>query len=452
MNNVRMSSYSIPVKLESEKDKYMLIHGYTGAIDIVNETFLENIESMSDSNSFTKEILSKLISRGYITYKTKEEEYAYVARIALALHEKDKILNNTFTWVVSYNCNFRCPYCYEERSMKDSLTLRTFTKEMVDKAYKVMQKIETRKELQNKVIILYGGEPLLKENKDIVTYIVRKGKKEGYKFFAITNGYDLEYFEELLSAELIYRLQITIDGLKEWHNQRRIHYKDSNTFDKILDNVALALSKNTIVCIRVNTDKHNIEDFVLLKKVFEEKGFTQNHNFSLYSSMLQNNDSISQDEQELLNFISVTSFFEKHKKMNSLSYCNDHSLYRKIYNAIISKKPIPFQSIFCASQASEYLFDPFGKIYPCWNMVGKKEYQIGDYTGESVIWNNEMLEKWKNANVSTSSKCRHCKYALLCGGGCMAQTINGTDNNCTFFKHALKMAVNRAFERFHMNV
>lgn len=140
-----MSSYSISVKLESEKDKYMLIHGYTGAIDIVNKTFLENVESVSVSNSFTKEILSKLISRGYITYKTKEEEYAYVARIAEALHEKDKILNNTFTWVVSYNCNFRCPYCYEERSMKDSLTLRTFTKEMVDKAYKAMREIENRK-------------------------------------------------------------------------------------------------------------------------------------------------------------------------------------------------------------------------------------------------------------------------------------------------------------------
>lgn len=36
MENLRTSSYMIPVKLEKEEGKYMLIHGYTGAIDIVS--------------------------------------------------------------------------------------------------------------------------------------------------------------------------------------------------------------------------------------------------------------------------------------------------------------------------------------------------------------------------------------------------------------------------------
>ena len=34
---LRTSSYIIPVKLEKEKGKYLLIHGYTGAIDVVSE-------------------------------------------------------------------------------------------------------------------------------------------------------------------------------------------------------------------------------------------------------------------------------------------------------------------------------------------------------------------------------------------------------------------------------
>lgn len=37
MENLRVSSYIIPVKLENENGKYMLLHGYTGAIDIVDE-------------------------------------------------------------------------------------------------------------------------------------------------------------------------------------------------------------------------------------------------------------------------------------------------------------------------------------------------------------------------------------------------------------------------------
>lgn len=44
---LRMSSYTIPVKLEDEEGKYMLIHGYTGAIDIVSEELLDRVSSLS---------------------------------------------------------------------------------------------------------------------------------------------------------------------------------------------------------------------------------------------------------------------------------------------------------------------------------------------------------------------------------------------------------------------
>lgn len=57
-----------------------------------------------------------------------------------------------------------------------------------------MEQIQSYRERGNNVITLYGGEPLLAENKDIVTYIVEEGVKRGYKFEAITNGYDLDCF------------------------------------------------------------------------------------------------------------------------------------------------------------------------------------------------------------------------------------------------------------------
>ena len=36
MENIHLSYYTIPVKLEDEENKYLLVHGYTGAIDIVD--------------------------------------------------------------------------------------------------------------------------------------------------------------------------------------------------------------------------------------------------------------------------------------------------------------------------------------------------------------------------------------------------------------------------------
>ncbi len=129
METLRTSYYMIPVRLEKEAGKYMLIHGYTGAVDIVSEELLAKIKSVSSGNNFSESTLQTLLKRGYVTTKTQEEEYAYVARMARALHRKNDILNTAFTWVVTYNCNFRCPYCFEGRDKKDGKLRFVFTKE-----------------------------------------------------------------------------------------------------------------------------------------------------------------------------------------------------------------------------------------------------------------------------------------------------------------------------------
>ena len=180
MEDLRVSSYMIPVKLESKKDKYMLIHGYTGAMDIVDKNVVLELNA-GNIDIFSKDTLIILRKRGYITERTKDEEVEYVERIAHALHKRDEILCKNFTWVVTYNCNFRCPYCFEKRENKDSLHRIVFTKEQVHRTFVAMNEIEPRMQLQNPIITLYGGEPLLKENKEIVTYIVQEGRKRGYR-------------------------------------------------------------------------------------------------------------------------------------------------------------------------------------------------------------------------------------------------------------------------------
>lgn len=57
----------IPVKLENEEDKYVLLHGYTGAIDIVSEDLLNRIKNVSSAVEFTEKTKQALFKRGYIT-------------------------------------------------------------------------------------------------------------------------------------------------------------------------------------------------------------------------------------------------------------------------------------------------------------------------------------------------------------------------------------------------
>lgn len=105
-------------------------------------------------------------------------------------------------------------------------------------------------------------------------------------YSAITNGYDLAYYEDLLGENMIRMLQITVDGCEEQHNKRRIHHSDKDTFSTIISNIGIALKRGTSVAIRVNTDANNISDLESLNNLFDELRYSQYKTFSVNSALL----------------------------------------------------------------------------------------------------------------------------------------------------------------------
>lgn len=109
---LRVSSYIIPTPVAD--DKYILVHGYSGAVDLVSGQIGEFLTENRNRNSLSNEALDKetvdyLKSRKYLVEKTSQEEREYVERLSNAIFSKDKILDASFTFIVTYNCNFRCP-------------------------------------------------------------------------------------------------------------------------------------------------------------------------------------------------------------------------------------------------------------------------------------------------------------------------------------------------------
>ena len=227
----------------------------------------------------TADLLEK---RGYITSRTENEEYQYVERLAKTLHKKVQMLPASFTFVVSYGCNFRCPYCFETNKGKNIV----FTHEMVDKAFHAINEIQPEERLRSKIFTLYGGEPFLKENKEIVEYILSKGKILNVKFKVVTNGYDLDAYEDLLSPDIISNLQITVDGLKDIHDKKRIHKDGFTTFDKIISNIGIVLQKGVFVTVRINTDRSNLMDIPKLERMLKDLYPQHVDKFKVHSAIL----------------------------------------------------------------------------------------------------------------------------------------------------------------------
>ena len=449
---MRLSNFTIIVPLTNFKNKFLLAHGYTGAIDIVTSDVIDYITTIGINNTQTisNETIQILTQRGYITTKSEDDEYKYVQLFGNLINRTIPIQPKQFMFMVAYNCNFRCPYCFERKLSPfcKQWSGQVLSKEMINKAYQTIPIIEPNEALRSKQILLYGGEPLLKENKEIIKYIVSSGNKFGYHFGAITNGYDLNYFEDLLSENMIQSVQITVDGNKEHHNQKRIHYLNKNSFDVIIKNIGIALRKGTKVSIRINTDYDNIDDVEELRNLLDNLGYTKYSNLHINSALLVDYSQNKDCQVQHIKYMNRQEYINKIKQSNTHNF-QDFGLYQRLYFAIKHQRPLSFRSFFCSSQSGMYIFDPFGDIYSCWNDVGNINKIIGKYKND-LTWTEEK-DKWHKMNVLSFQECQHCKYIFICRGGCASHAFlknNGQKPDCDNFEDTFIYTANKVCDNY----
>lgn len=154
-------------------------------------------------------------------------------------------------------CNFRCSYCEQNHVSKP---LSEDVKERILKLVKIQAK-------KNRVIQIdwFGGEPLLEY--ESVCSVLERAKKicEKNKCELVstltTNGYLLDESKIKKLYDLSVRsMQITLDGSKKTHNERRILADGSATFDIIFKNMIEAVKLGVFITLRINIDAKNADD------------------------------------------------------------------------------------------------------------------------------------------------------------------------------------------------
>ena len=229
---MRTSSYNILVNVDSKLNLFAILNGYTQAFDIVNKDVYLALKTEQKLEDLPDVILSKLKKRGYVTPLTKIEEIKLVQGLSDRARENHLFQKYNSHFIVSYACNLRCIYCYEDNILNgcNSLSKKTMTLEQVDKAFEIITE-KDKVNQSSKTIALYGGEPLLRENYDVISYIVEKGKRIDHTFRVTSNGYDIDAYAFMLQKNSnLFSFQITVDGVEEIQNQRKPHFKNSDSF------------------------------------------------------------------------------------------------------------------------------------------------------------------------------------------------------------------------------
>lgn len=234
----------------------------------------------------------------------------------------------------------------------------------------------------------------------------------------ITNGYDLESYLDLLTEFSFKSLQITVDGVGEVNNRRRIHKSGVGTYERILKNVKLALERGITISLRVNVGRENFSGMKDLIDDLKSRDFLDKENFHYYFKATDDdiNPKNNVTEFDMIHELEKIGFTTQ--EISKL-----HGQYGKNYeklNRLFNKETYgSFSPAYCGSEQGMLVIDPFGILYTCWDFVGKEDKAVGfvDKSTKRFIFNFQSA-KWRTRTVDNMEKCVECPYCFVCQGGC----------------------------------
>ena len=273
------------------------------------------------------------------------------------MHYKAKFSKRIFRLTIAptLDCNFDCPYCYENRrngKMSEEVqdALIDFIQNNVTSETSVMD------------ISWYGGEPLLYP--DIVENLgkrirdIAEKKDIICKMHMVTNGYLLtEKIISMLDNIGVTRIQITLDGMDKNHNMRRPLRNGKGTFDRIYENLMLFEESPIVVNVRMNIDNENKRDYLTLKEKIRN---LHNNNIKIYPSPVE--DINKEKVNNISKFMSAQEFDEFTINECGTDFSSDDSI-------------MDDRCCFChAEMEMSYVVDELGNLFKCWDEVGREEY------------------------------------------------------------------------------
>lgn len=261
----------------------------------------------------------------------------------------------------------------------------------------------------------FGGEPLL--NLEPIRYISREfqARFNTYSAEMITNGVFLtaDLARELRSLG-IEKVQITLDGPKDFHDARRPTRGGGSSYDKIRQNV-IAVSEIMTVHLRVNTDEELVADPDPLAQFMTEMDRDSQGRVGVY----------------LAPVIGING------RNNTLehAYRSKEDYSHKVERVFMRAREMGYRghlpwvtraSGCTALNPTGHVIAPNGDQYRCWEEPGgPNEQRDGHVLSTSqTAEEKKVAEQYLSFKEWHSDKCRTCRFQPVCGSGCPRSTVS----------------------------
>lgn len=373
--NLKWSQFLFGVESTNGKNEIIIRNTLTGAVLKIEKQVKKSIDDFlqDKDGGISKRIenyINQLTKHSILVPLDMDESEEYCKLFQRARKNSSMFVVHVVT---TTNCQLNCPYCYETGIKEKIMNFET-----ADKIILWCSNYLNRNNKCSKFrVIWYGGEPLL--NKKVIQYILpqlhRLSKEKNIQFDnqIVTNGVLLN--KEIVSFLAWYnlsRIQVTLDGPKRLHDQRRSKKNGEGTFDQIFQNILDSFNSAVVkkISLRLNFDKHNIGSIpelldLLIKHKLQEK---IELSFGIITSTIRNNS-----QKRMENYLDKYCFNDIE---NIKSYL---WLYKKAKEkGFVMPNEFMLGPWCVARDVHSVIIEPDGSLVKCFSGVGRKEFKFGD--------------------------------------------------------------------------
>jgi len=324
-------------------------------------------------------------------------------------------------WETTRRCNLSCKHCRavaEDHPYENELDTKT--------SFKLLEQI---REVGEPIIILTGGEPLLRDDIfDIAAY----GTKIGLRMVMAPNGTLItEDSARKMKESGIKRISVSLDGsTPETHDAFR---GLENAFNNSIRGINIAKQAGIEFQINTTITKTNLDQIPKILNLAETLGAVAHHIFLLVPTgrgkYIVDSEINAKEYEETLNW-----FYDQRDKtsLQLKATCAPH--YYRILRQRARKdgKKVSFETHGldavtrgCLAGTGFCFISHVGRVQTC----GFLDVECGDITKQTFkdVWENSHVFNTLRDFNNLEEKCGICEYKRVCGG-CRARAYEATGN------------------------
>lgn len=413
-----------------DSDKRVLLATRTAKVLIVRDWIFQKI-SQESWDEIPSEIFSKLLEIKAVVPRGENELLAIMDRNNSAIEGLTTLYHVIQPTAM---CQLGCDYCGQSHS-KSYIS--------ADVGTRILERIESKflnRDFRKISISWFGAEPLigLAQIRDLTPKLLALADKHncGYTAKVVTNGLSLKehVFLELVKKHKVTKIEVTLDGIAEFHDRRRHTKAGLSSFDLIMKNLLAIFNREDFhdlgcsISIRCNVDERNEGGVIPLIELLA-----------------------SYNLQDKIEYFYVARVYSWGNDAHLLSHEKEDFGAKEIdwlvaqYQNGFKPKFLPGpEPVVCLSVTpNAEVFDAFGNVFDCTetpyvDAYADSEFVLGNVSsGLASISARRPLLNFNHEVAEGSYPCSTCKMLPVCGGGCPKSWKEGR-NACPSTKFNIK--------------